>query len=218
MERKRRWLVTPCCALQQAHPPLVARCWIRGRGSQQGELPRCTAHGRTDTYNFMRDFCIILLSAAAAAAFAPHRSFPLRLAASRATIEEATDAAVALCAKEGAPAAAEEDRRLDVAGAADAETVRTNFVELIETVGDADAALRIVTNNKMVAGWKPDRVKASFDAWVERCETREEALDLVSKNPGLLFCKPADVKDSPAGSVLQAKMIAGAMDFFRFGK
>ena len=167
----------------------------------------------------MRDSCIILLSAAAAAAFAPHRSFPLRLAASRATIEEATDAAVALCAKEGAPAAAEEDRRLDFAGAADAETVRTNFVELIETVGgDADAALRIVTNNKMVVGWKPDRVKASFDAWVERCETREEALDLVSKNPGLLFCKPADVKDSPAGSVLQAKMIAGAMDFFRFGK
>lgn len=165
----------------------------------------------------MRDFCIILLSAAAAAAFAPHRSFPLRLAASRATIEEATDAAVALCAKEGAPAAAD-DRRLDFAGTADAETVRTNFVELIETVGDADAALRIVTNNKMVAGWKPDRVKASFDAWVERCETREEALDLVSKNPGLLFCKPADVKDSPAGSVLQAKMIAGAMDFFRFGK
>ena len=130
----------------------------------------------------------------------------------------AIDAAVALCAKEGAPAAAEEDRRLDFAGTADAETVRTNFVELIETVGDADAALRIVTNNKMVAGWKPDRVKASFDAWVERCETREEALDLVSKNPGLLFCKPADVKDSPAGSVLQAKMIAGAMDFFRFGK
>ena len=39
--------------------------------------------------------------------------------------------------------------------------------------GDADAALRIVTNNKMVAGWKPDRVKASFDAWVERCESRE---------------------------------------------
>ena len=130
----------------------------------------------------------------------------------------AIDAAVALCAKEGAPTAAEDDRRLDFAGTADAETVRTNFVELIETVGDADAALRIVTNNKMVAGWKPDRVKASFDAWVERCETREEALDLVSKNPGLLFCKPADVKDSPAGSVLQAKMIAGAMDFFRFGK
>ena len=166
----------------------------------------------------MRDYCIILLSAAAAAAFAPHRSFPLRLAASRATVEEATDAAVALCAKAGAPAAAEEDRRLDFAGAADAETVRANFVELVETVGDADAALRIVTNNKMVVGWKPDRVKASFDAWVERCETREEALDLVSKNPGLLFCKPADVKDSPAGSVLQAKMIAGAMDFFRFGK
>ena len=88
----------------------------------------------------------------------------------------------------------------------------------LAAVIDADAALRIVTNNKMVAGWKPDRVKASFDAWVERCETREEALDLVSKNPGLLFCKPADVKDSPAGSVLQAKMIAGAMDFFRFGK
>ena len=164
----------------------------------------------------MRDFCIILLSAAAAAAFAPHRSLPLRLAASRATIEEATDAAVALCAKEGAPAAAEEDRRLDFAGAADAETVRTNFVELIETVGgDADAALRIVTNNKMVVGWKPDRVKASFDAWVERCESKDEALDLVSKNPGLLFCKPADVKDGPLG---QAKMIANAMDFFRFGK
>ena len=83
------------------------------------------------------------------------------------------------------------------------------------SVGDADAALRIVTNNKMVAGWKPDRVKASFDAWVERCESRDEALDLVSKNPGLLFCKPSDVKDSPLG---QAKMIAGAMDFFRFGK
>ena len=58
-------------------------------------------------------------------------------------------------------------------------------------------------------------VKASFDAWVERCESRDEALDLVSKNPGLLFCKPSDVKDSPLG---QAKMIAGAMDFFRFGK
>ena len=86
---------------------------------------------------------------------------------------------------------------------------------LAATVGDADAALRIVTNNKMVAGWKPDRVKASFDAWVERCESRDEALDLVSKNPGLLFCKPSDVKDSPLG---QAKMIAGAMDFFRFGK
>ena len=127
----------------------------------------------------------------------------------------AIDAAVALCAKEGAPTAAEEDRRLDFAGAADAETVRTNFVELIETVGDADAALRIVTNNKMVAGWKPDRVKASFDAWVERCESKDEALDLVSKNPGLLFCKPADVKDGPLG---QAKMIANAMDFFRFGK
>ena len=162
----------------------------------------------------MRDYCIILLSAAAAAAFAPHRSFPLRLAASRATIEEATDAAVALCAKEGAPAAAD-DRRLDFAGSADAETVRTNFAALAATVGDADAALRIVTNNKMVAGWKPDRVKASFDAWVERCESKDEALDLVSKNPGLLFCKPADVKDGPLG---QAKMIANAMDFFRFGK
>ena len=83
----------------------------------------------------------------------------------------AIDAAVALCAKEGAPAAAE-DRRLDFAGAADAETVRTNFAALAATVGDADAALRIVTNNKMVAGWKPDRVKASFDAWVERCARR----------------------------------------------
>ena len=123
----------------------------------------------------------------------------------------AIDAAVALCAKEGAPT----DRRLDFAGSADAETVRTNFAALAATVGDADAALRIVTNNKMVAGWKPDRVKASFDAWVERCESRDEALDLVSKNPGLLFCKPSDVKDSPLG---QAKMIAGAMDFFRFGK
>ena len=167
----------------------------------------------------MRDYCIILLSACAAAAFAPHRSFPLRLDAPRAeadpNLEAAIDAAVALCAKEGAPTAAEEDRRLDFAGAADAETVRTNFVELIETVGDADAALRIVTNNKMVAGWKPDRVKASFDAWVERCESRDEALDLCTKNPGLLFCKPADVKDSPLG---QAKMIAGAMEFFRFGK
>ena len=160
---------------------------------------------------------------ACAAAFAPvqrmHRS-PALFAetADDPALAAAIDAAVALCAKEGAPSAAENDRRLDFAGTADAETVRTNFVELIETVGDADAALRIVTNNKMVAGWKPDRVKASFDAWVERCETREEALDLVSKNPGLLFCKPADVKDSPAGSVLQAKMIAGAMDFFRFGK
>ena len=163
----------------------------------------------------MRDYCIILLSAYTAAAFAPHRSFPLRLAASRATIEEATDAAVALCAKEGAPAAAEDDRRLDFAGSADAATVRTNFAALAATVGDADAALRIVTNNKMVAGWKPDRVKASFDAWVERCESRDEALDLCTKNPGLLFCKPSDVKDSPLG---QAKMIAGAMDFFRFGK
>ena len=162
-----------------------------------------------------------------AAAFAPPRSLhnlhklPTLFAETAEpdpALAAAIDAAVALCAKEGAPAAAEEDRRLDFAGTADAETVRTNFVELIETVGDADAALRIVTNNKMVAGWKPDRVKASFDAWVERCETREEALDLVSKNPGLLFCKPADVKDSPAGSVLQAKMIAGAMDFFRFGK
>ena len=90
---------------------------------------------------------------------------------------------------------------------------------LLDTLSDLgaaghDAALRIVTNNKMVAGWKPDRVKASFDAWVERCESRDEALDLVSKNPGLLFCKPSDVKDSPLG---QAKMIAGAMDFFRFG-
>ena len=79
----------------------------------------------------------------------------------------------------------------------------------------SDAALRIVTNNKMVVGWKPDRVKASFDAWVERCESKDEALDLVSKNPGLLFCKPADVKDGPLG---QAKMIANAMEFFRFGK
>ena len=161
---------------------------------------------------------------ACAAAFAPPRTLhrvPALFAetADDPALAAVIDAAVALCAKEGAPAAAEEnDRRLDFAGTADAETVRTNFVELIETVGDADAALRIVTNNKMVAGWKPDRVKASFDAWVERCETREEALDLVSKNPGLLFCKPADVKDSPAGSVLQAKMIAGAMDFFRFGK
>ena len=160
---------------------------------------------------------------ACAAAFAPVQRMNRSPALFAETADDpalaaAIDAAVALCAKEGAPAAGEDDRRLDFAGTADAETVRTNFVELIETVGDADAALRIVTNNKMVAGWKPDRVKASFDAWVERCETREEALDLVSKNPGLLFCKPADVKDSPAGSVLQAKMIAGAMDFFRFGK
>ena len=158
---------------------------------------------------------------ACAAAFAPPRTLhrvPALFAetADDPALAAVIDAAVALCAKEGAPAAAEEnDRRLDFAGTADAETVRTNFVELIETVGDADAALRIVTNNKMVAGWKPDRVKASFDAWVERCETREEALDLVSKNPGLLFCKPADIKDGPLG---QAKMIAGAMEFFRFGK
>ena len=161
---------------------------------------------------------------ACAAAFAPPQTLQNlhKLPALFAEIAEpdpalaaAIDAAVALCAKEGAPATAEEDRRLDFAGAADAQTVRTNFVELIETVGDADAALRIVTNNKMVAGWKPDRVKASFDAWVERCESKDEALDLVSKNPGLLFCKPSDVKDSPLG---QAKMIAGAMDFFRFGK
>ena len=158
---------------------------------------------------------------ACAAAFAPPRSLHKLPALFAETAEDpalaaAIDAAVALCAKEGAPAAAEDERRLDFAGAADAETVRTNFVELIETVGgDADAALRIVTNNKMVVGWKPDRVKASFDAWVERCESRDEALDLVSKNPGLLFCKPSDVKDSPLG---QAKMIAGAMDFFRFGK
>ena len=158
---------------------------------------------------------------ACAAAFAPVQRMNRSPALFAETAEPdpalavAIDAAVALCAKEGAPTAAEEDRRLDFAGAADADTVRTNFVELIETVGDADAALRIVTNNKMVAGWKPDRVKASFDAWVERCESRDEALDLCTKNPGLLFCKPADVKDSPLG---QAKMIAGAMDFFRFGK
>ena len=156
---------------------------------------------------------------ACAAAFAPPRSLhrvPALFAetADDPALAAAIDAAVALCAKEGAPTAAE-DRRLDFAGSADAETVRTNFAALAATVGDADAALRIVTNNKMVAGWKPDRVKASFDAWVERCESRDEALDLVSKNPGLLFCKPSDVKDSPLG---QAKMIAGAMDFFRFGK
>ena len=161
---------------------------------------------------------------ACAAAFAPPRTLhnlhklPALFAetADDPALAAAIDAAVALCAKEGAPTAVEDDRRLDFAGAADAETVRTNFVELIETVGgDADAALRIVTNNKMVVGWKPDRVKASFDAWVERCESKDEALDLVSKNPGLLFCKPADVKDGPLG---QAKMIANAMEFFRFGK
>ena len=157
---------------------------------------------------------------ACAAAFAPPRTLHKLPALFAETADDpalaaAIDAAVALCAKEGAPAAVEDDRRLDFAGAADAETVRTNFVELVETVGDADAALRIVTNNKMVAGWKPDRVKESFDAWVERCESKDEALDLVSKNPGLLFCKPADVKDGPLG---QAKMIANAMDFFRFGK
>ena len=157
---------------------------------------------------------------ACAAAFAPvqHMNRSPALFAETAddpALAAAIDAAVALCAKEGAPAAVEDDRRLDFAGAADAETVRTNFVELVETVGDADAALRIVTNNKMVAGWKPDRVKESFDAWVERCESKDEALDLVSKNPGLLFCKPADVKDGPLG---QAKMIANAMEFFRFGK
>ena len=159
---------------------------------------------------------------ACAAAFAPPQTLynlhklPALFAetADDPALAAAIDAAVALCAKEGAPAAAD-DRRLDFAGSADAETVRTNFAALAATVGDADAALRIVTNNKMVAGWKPDRVKASFDAWVERCESRDEALDLVSKNPGLLFCKPSDVKDSPLG---QAKMIAGAMDFFRFGK
>ena len=127
---------------------------------------------------------------ACAAAFAPPRTLhrvPALFAetADDPALAAVIDAAVALCAKEGAPAAAEEnDRRLDFAGTADAETVRTNFVELIETVGgDADAALRIVTNNKMVVGWKPDRVKASFDAWVERCESKDEALDLVSKNP-----------------------------------
>ena len=157
---------------------------------------------------------------ACAAAFAPPRTLHRLPALFAETADDpalaaAIDAAVALCAKEGAPAAVEDDRRLDFAGAADAETVRTNFVELVETVGDADAALRIVTNNKMVAGWKPDRVKESFDAWVERCESKDEALDLVSKNPGLLFCKPADVKDGPLG---QAKMIANAMEFFRFGK
>ena len=159
---------------------------------------------------------------ACAAAFAPPQTLqnlhqlPALFAetADDPALAAAIDAAVALCAKEGAPAAAE-DRRLDFAGSADAETVRTNFAALAATVGDADAALRIVTNNKMVAGWKPDRVKASFDAWVERCESKDEALDLCTKNPGLLFCKPADVKDSPLG---QAKMIAGAMDFFRFGK
>ena len=157
---------------------------------------------------------------ACAAAFAPPRTLhrvPALFAetADDPALAAAIDAAVALCAKEGAPAAAEEDRRLDFAGSADAETVRTNFAALAATVGDADAALRIVTNNKMVAGWKPDRVKASFDAWVERCESKDEALDLVSKNPGLLFCKPADIKDGPLG---QAKMIANAMDFFWFGK
>ena len=95
---------------------------------------------------------------ACAAAFAPvqrmHRS-PALFAetANDPALAAAIDAAVALCAKEGAPAAAEGVRRLDFAGTADAETVRTNFVELIETVGDADAALRHAPTRSLKFDW-----------------------------------------------------------------
>ena len=93
---------------------------------------------------------------ACAAAFAPVQRINRSPALFAETVDDpalaaAIDAAVQLCAKEGPPAAAG-DRRLDFAGTADAETVRTNFVELIETVGDADAALRIVKFYKNLNG------------------------------------------------------------------
>ena len=147
-----------------------------------------------------------------AAAFAPQRAH--RSSALLADLAAATEEAVKLCVKEGAPAVPEE-RRLDFAGAADAETVRTNFKALAATVGDVDAALRMVRNNKMVTSLNPERVQAGFDAWVEKCESRDDALELVSRNPGLFFVQPGDIKDAPLG---QCQAIAGTMEFFRFGK
>jgi hypothetical protein len=159
----------------------------------------------------MRAHLSLLL--ASAAAFAPPRTTH-RCPALFADLAAATEEAVKLCVKEGAPPVPEE-RRLDFAGAADAETVRTNFQALAATVGDVDSALRMVKNNKMVTSLNPERVQAGFDAWVEKCESRDEALELVSRNPGLFFVQPGDIKDAPLG---QCKAIAGAMELFRFGK
>lgn len=62
-------------------------------------------------------------------------------------------------------------------------------------------------------------VGAAFDAWVLRYEgDAAAATALVSKNPGLLYCKPRGkdgIENAPLG---QAEGIASAMEFFRFGQ
>ena len=63
------------------------------------------------------------------------------------------------------------------------------------------------------------RVGAAFDAWTARFDgDAAQAGDLVGKNPGLLYCRPAGKDGIENAPLDQAVAIANAMDFFRFGR
>ena len=119
----------------------------------------------------------------------------------RASPEE--DAAVACC---------------KVKSPADEATVRANFRALAAKSGDA-AALVVARNSGQSMRWDAARVGAAFDAWTARFDgDAAQAGDLVGKNPGLLYCRPAGKDGIENAPLDQAVAIANAMDFFRFGR
>jgi hypothetical protein len=119
----------------------------------------------------------------------------------RASPEE--DAAVACC---------------KVKSPADEAAVRANFRALAAKSGDA-AALVVARNSGQSMRWDAARVGAAFDAWTARFDgDAAQAGDLVGKNPGLLYCRPAGKDGIENAPLDQAVAIANAMDFFRFGR
>ena len=93
----------------------------------------------------------------------------------------------------------------------DAE-VKSRFQLLEDKSGSATAAMQIMSNSIIVMKFSPDLVSSSYDAWVERFGSQEEATETLIKNPNLLACDPVGVTTAP---VLTTKVIANIMDLFR---
>ena len=93
----------------------------------------------------------------------------------------------------------------------DAE-IAERFRLLVELVGPAPASTLVKNSDGRLVSMEPERVKAYYDAWVERAGSREDALDLLCKNPNLVAGDLNEIKNAP---VAVAQAVAGLIDLTR---
>jgi hypothetical protein len=110
------------------------------------------------------------------------------------------------------------------AGTSRDDEILARFSALAELVGP-ESALTIVKNGDgRVIDMEAEKARAYVDAWIARCGNRDEAIDLLRKNPNLIAGELTSNADGSFGSgsygidvapVFAAKAVAEAMDFTR---